>query len=97
MSSLTDKLIITGAAAGTTQSSYRPYLALNWIHNTAPYSVKINDEKYTASGSQDLGEVKLGIEGHITQNNQLWLNASYLAGSHHNQTYQGNIGWKYNF
>ena len=78
-------------------SSYRPYVALNFIHNTNPYFVEINDIRYENEGSQNLGEVKLGIEGNTTKNSQVWLNASYDAGSHSNQAYQGNIGWKYNF
>lgn len=77
--------------------TYSPYLALNYIHNTNPYSVNINNVEYTDQGSNNLGEIKLGIEGHITQKNQLWISASYVAGSHNNQTYLGNLGWKYNF
>ena len=77
--------------------SYRPYIALNFIHNTTPYSVEIGDVSYENQGSSNLGELKLGVEGHISENSQVWLNASYVAGSHNNQTYQGNIGWKFNF
>ncbi len=78
-------------------TSYRPYVALNFIHNTNPYSVVIDDVRYENEGSANLGELKLGVEGNVTQNSQVWLNASYFAGSHSNQSYQGNIGWKYNF
>lgn len=76
---------------------YRPYIALNYIHNTNPYAVNIDNTEYTSQGSANLAEVKVGVEGHITKNSQLWLNAAYVAGGHDNQTYQGNIGWKYNF
>lgn len=78
-------------------TSYRPYVALNYLHNTNPYAVKINGIKYTSEGASDLGEVKLGIEGNITKNNLVWINTSYMAGSNSNQTYQGNVGWKFNF
>ena len=79
------------------ETSYRPYIALNYIHNTSPYSVEIANTNYANEGSKNLGEIKLGLEGHLTQNNQVWINASYVAGSHDTQAYQGNIGWKYNF
>jgi len=82
---------------GNKLTSYRPYVALNFIHNTNPYSVVINNVRYESEGSANLGELKLGIEGQVTKNSQVWLNASYVAGSHSNQAYQGNIGWKYNF
>ena len=82
---------------GNKLTSYRPYVALNFIHNTNPYSVVIDDVHYENEGSANLGELKLGVEGNVTKNSQVWLNASYVAGSHSNQAYQGNIGWKYNF
>ena len=82
---------------GNKLTSYRPYVALNFIHNTNPYSVVIDDVRYENEGSANLGELKLGVEGQVTKNSQVWLNASYVAGSHSNQAYQGNIGWKYNF
>lgn len=78
-------------------TSYRPYVALNFMHNTNPYSVVIDDVRYENEGSANLGELKVGVEGNVTKNSQVWLNASYVAGSHSNQAYQGNIGWKYNF
>lgn len=78
-------------------TNYRPYVALNFIHNTNPYAVDISGEEFTTQGSQNLGEVKLGIEGNLGKNSYVWANASYAAGSHSNQAYQGNIGWKYNF
>lgn len=83
--------------SGNKITSYRPYVALNFIHNTSPYSVVIDDVRYENQGSANLGEIKVGVEGHITNNSQVWLNASYVAGSHDNEVYQGNIGWKYNF
>ena len=82
---------------GNKLTSYRPYVALNFIHNTNPYSVVIDDVRFENEGSANLGELKLGVEGQVTKNSQVWLNASYVAGSHSNQAYQGNIGWKYNF
>ena len=82
---------------GNKLTSYRPYIALNYIHNTTPYSVEIDQMKYKNEGMKSLGEFKLGLEGQVTQNNHVWINASYVAGSHDAQTYQGNIGWKYNF
>lgn len=82
---------------GNKLTSYRPYVALNFIHNTNPYSVVIDDVRYENEGSENLGEFKFGIEGNVTKNSQVWLNASYVVGSHDNEAYQGNIGWKYKF
>ncbi|WP_158214027.1 autotransporter outer membrane beta-barrel domain-containing protein [Pusillimonas sp. T2] len=78
-------------------TSYRPYIALNYIHNFKPHSIRINDVNYEAEGNKNLGEVKLGLEGKITKNSQIWINAGYLFGKSSYQSYQGNIGWQYNF
>ena len=78
-------------------TNYRPYVAMNFIHNTNPYAVDISGEQFETQGSQNLGEFKLGIEGNLGKDSYVWANASYVAGSHSNQAYQGNIGWKYNF
>lgn len=77
--------------------SYRPYVALNFIHNTEPYTMKVNDAKFYAHGSENLGEIKLGLEANLNKNSLFWVNTSFVGGSKSNQTYQGNIGWKYNF
>lgn len=78
-------------------TNYRPYVAMNFIHNTNPYAVNISGEQFETQGSQNLGEFKLGIEGNLGKDSYVWANASYVSGSHSNQAYQGNIGWKYNF
>lgn len=78
-------------------TSYRPFLALNYIYNTTPYSVEVSHTNYANTSAKNLGEIKLGLEGHVTKNSQVWVNASYISGHSRNQTYQGNIGWKYNF
>lgn len=77
--------------------NYRPYIALNWLHNTESNSVLINHVNYIAQGSKNLSELKLGVEGNITQNSQVWVNMSYVRGGHQYQAYQGNIGWQYHF
>lgn len=91
------KTYLEVATSINNETSYRPYLALNYIHNTSPYSVDIDNIKYMNNGSKNLGEVKIGIEGNITKNNQVWLNTSYIEGGNSNHEYQGTIGWKYNF
>jgi len=76
---------------------YRPYLALNWLHNTDPYSINADGVNYSVTDAKDLGEIKIGLEGELSQNNKLWINASYVGGANGYQTYQANLGWKYNF
>ena len=86
--------IPSGPGAGT---SYRPYFALNYIHNTSPYAVAINEVRYDNESAEHLGEVKLGVEGYLTKNHQLWINGSYVVGEDDHKTYQGNLGWKFKF
>lgn len=83
--------------ASAEDRNYRPYLAFNWIHNTKAQGVKINNLEYSAQGEKNLAEVKIGFEGQLTKNAQVWVNASYQVGKHSNRGYKGNIGWKYIF
>ncbi|WP_139840898.1 autotransporter outer membrane beta-barrel domain-containing protein [Acinetobacter sp. ANC 4558] len=61
---------------------YKSYFSVNWIYNIEPYAVKINDILYSLSGTQDLVEIKLGVEGKTSQKNNLLFNAAYIKGSY---------------
>ena len=78
-------------------TNYRPYLELNWLNNSHPSSVVINQETYSVQGTRNQGEVRLGVEADITKNGQVWANTSYLSGSHNNRTVQGSLGVKHSF
>lgn len=76
---------------------YRPYVALNWIHNTEDSQVNIADQAYGIDGYDNLGEFKLGVEGTITPSSRVWANVAYQRGSHSAENYVGGVGLKWLF
>ncbi len=69
----------------------------NWIHNTKKTGVQMGSSKTYMDGGRDLGEFRMGLEGHITRNTLGWASVGVQAGKagYHNETAQ--IGIKYMF
>ena len=69
----------------------------NWIHNTKKTGVQMGSAKTYMDGGRDLGEFRMGLEGHITRNTLGWATVGVQAGKagYHNETAQ--IGIKYMF
>ena len=76
---------------------FEPFVELGWIHNTEDYTVKMNQDKNSQGGAKNLGEVKLGVEGKLTNNLSGWVNTSYQFGSHSYNDTQAMLGVKYSF
>lgn len=81
----------------TTDSNYRPYLALNWMHNTKNHFVSLNSNDLSIAGNRNIGEIKVGVEGDTSKTSNAWVNVSYKVGSKGYRDLQGNIGWKWTF
>jgi autotransporter family porin len=78
-------------------TNYRPYFALNWIHNTSDQLVKLDNTNFGIAGASNIAEMKLGLEGNVSKNSQAWINISYQQGTHEYNDLIGTIGWKVNF
>lgn len=81
----------------TAQSNYRPYVALNWIHNMADRIVEFEGTDFGVAGYKNIAEFKFGVEGQTSKNSQAWLNLSMQNGAHDYRQFGGNIGWKWSF
>ena len=73
------------------------FLEGNWIHNTKSPGVEMNGTALEQKGVRNIGEVKLGLNGKLNKNLQLWTNATAQAGSNHYRDLTGMIGLKYSF
>lgn len=73
------------------------YLEANWIHNTHDYGVIMGDTPVYMDGGRDLGEVRMGYEGHLSTNTLGWLTLSTQHGGSgfHNETIM--LGLRYMF
>ena len=65
-----------------TGRAIKPYLTLNWYHDTKNFGVVYDSVKDHIVGTRNFGEVKFGIEGKVSKNVNLWGAALYQAGSH---------------
>lgn len=73
------------------------FIEANWIHNTKRPGVEMGNGKVYMDGGKNLGEFRMGMEGHITKNTLGWATVGVQAGKsgYHNETAQ--IGIKYMF
>ena len=65
----------------TRGTAVKPYLTLNWIHDTKRFGSEFDGVKNTIDGSRNVGEVKLGVEGKLRKNVSLWGSVGYQGGT----------------
>lgn len=78
-------------------SALKPYLSLNWFHDTKSFGSVMDGVTDKITGSRNFGEVKLGLEGKLTKNVNLWGAAGYQMGSHGLRNAEALLGLKYLF
>ncbi|GKX53327.1 autotransporter outer membrane beta-barrel domain-containing protein [Budvicia aquatica] len=78
---------------------FQPFIEANWIHNTENYTVIMDDTSISQKGAKNIGELKLGVEGKLSNNLNIWGNVSQqlgLTGDSYSDT-QVMLGIKYQF
>ena len=83
--------LFSNDAKGT---AVKPYLTLNWFHDTKSFGSVMNGVKDTITGTRNFGEVKLGLEGKVTKNVNLWGAAGYQQGSRGLRNLEAVVGAK---
>lgn len=76
---------------------FQPFIEANWIHNTRSFSTKMDDIRVNQEGARNRGEIKLGVEGQITQNFNLWGNVGVQVGDKGYNSNTATLGLKYSF
>ncbi|MFV0262105.1 MAG: autotransporter outer membrane beta-barrel domain-containing protein [Kluyvera sp.] len=76
---------------------FQPFVEANWIHNTQPASVKMDDVGNAMRGTKNIGELKVGVEGQITPRLQVWSNVAQQVGDKGYSDTRGMLGVKYGF
>lgn len=76
---------------------FQPFVEANWIHNTQTTSVKMDDVSNDMRGTKNIGELKVGVEGQITQRLNVWSNVAQQVGDKGYSDTRGMLGVKYNF
>ena len=62
-------------------TAVKPYLTLNWIHDTKSFGTAMDGVSDTIDGSRNVGEVKAGVEAKVTKNVNLWGSVGYQGGT----------------
>ena len=63
-----------------TGRAIKPFLSLNWYHDTKSFGVTYAGVRDRAEGNRNFGEVKLGVEGKLSKHVNLWGAAAYQQG-----------------
>ena len=75
-------------------TAVKPYLTLNWVHDTKSFGTAMDGVHDTIDGGRNFGEVKLGVEGRITKNLNLWAYTGYQGGDHGYRNVEALVGVK---
>nr|WP_269091424.1 autotransporter outer membrane beta-barrel domain-containing protein [Acinetobacter sp. ME22] len=86
------------ANSSTAQAAtLQPFVEMNWLHNSHPYAISMDDGQVEQDGSKNIAEFKLGVNGQISPNAGVWLNATSQLGSNDYRNYGVKVGFKYSF
>ncbi|HCQ3759596.1 TPA: autotransporter outer membrane beta-barrel domain-containing protein [Escherichia coli] len=80
-----------------TLRKFEPFAEVNWIRNTEQYGVAMGDSSNHLNGNRNVAELKVGVEGHVTERLGIWGNISQQLGSNSYSDTQGMMGVKYTF
>ncbi|MBK5143128.1 autotransporter outer membrane beta-barrel domain-containing protein [Budviciaceae bacterium BWR-B9] len=76
---------------------FEPFIEANWIHNTKKFSTEMGNKRIKQAGTDNIGELKLGVEGQINPNFNLWGNVGVQVGDSGYSDAAFTLGFKYNF
>ncbi|MCR9027395.1 autotransporter outer membrane beta-barrel domain-containing protein [Citrobacter amalonaticus] len=77
--------------------TFQPFVEASWIYNSSNYSVKMDDLSNEVKGARNVGEVKVGVEGKVSNRLQLWGNVAQQVGDNGYSDTKGMLGMKYTF
>lgn len=80
-----------------TDRDFQPFAEVNWLHNTRDAGVSMDGSAVNQSGTRDIGEIKVGLEGRLTKNTGMWFNVAQQVGSDSYTDTQGILGIKVRF
>lgn len=76
---------------------FQPFMELNWIHNTDDFGSQINDRTLYQDGTQNIGEIVVGLEGQLNKRLHIWGNVGIKIGDASYNDTSANLGIKYLF
>ncbi|CQJ04952.1 autotransporter outer membrane beta-barrel domain-containing protein [Yersinia frederiksenii] len=76
---------------------FQPFVETNWIHNTQDFGVVMDGAAVKQSGAANIAELKVGVEGQINKQLNIWGNIAQQVGDKGYSDTGAMVGIKYNF
>lgn len=76
---------------------FQPFVEINWLHNNNEFSNSLDDVIVKQTGTKNIAELKVGVEGQISKQFNLWGNISQQVGSQSYSDTSAMLGMKYLF
>ncbi|HEN3481026.1 TPA: autotransporter outer membrane beta-barrel domain-containing protein [Yersinia enterocolitica] len=76
---------------------FQPFIEANWIHNTKDFGTTMDNVTVKQDGAANIGELKVGVEGQMNKNINLWGNVGQQIGNKGYSDTAVMLGIKYNF
>jgi len=79
------------------QRTFEPFVEANWIANSKNFGSTLNGVNVSQRGTSNIGELKVGVEGQINPNLNLWGNIGQQIGDKGYSDSSAMVGVKVNF
>ncbi|MFA3778291.1 autotransporter outer membrane beta-barrel domain-containing protein [Yersinia sp. 1652 StPb PI] len=76
---------------------FQPFVEANWIHNTKDFGTNMNAVDVKQAGAKNIGELKVGVEGQLNKQLNVWGNVGQQLGDKGYSDTAVMLGVKYNF
>ncbi len=76
---------------------FQPFIEANWIHNSKDFGATLNGVTVSQDGAANIGELKLGVNGQLNKNFNLWGSVGQQVGNKGYSDTTGMLGLKYLF
>ncbi|PVZ82572.1 type V secretion protein A [Serratia sp. S1B] len=75
----------------------QPFVEANWLHNSKDFGTNMNGISVKQDGAANIAELKLGVEGQVNKQVNLWGNVAQQVGNKGYSDTAVMLGAKYNF
>ncbi|WON77075.1 autotransporter outer membrane beta-barrel domain-containing protein [Serratia sp. UGAL515B_01] len=76
---------------------FQPFVETNWVHNSKDFGVNMNGVSVNQDGAANIAELKVGVEGQLNKQVNLWGNIGQQVGNKGYSDTAVMLGGKYNF
>ncbi|WP_236757901.1 autotransporter outer membrane beta-barrel domain-containing protein [Aeromonas cavernicola] len=76
---------------------FQTFIETNWIYNTQQMGTQLDNVTVNRDGSGNIAELKMGVEGELSQGLQLSGNVAQQVGGHHYRDSVVTLGVRYSF